>query len=427
MIRQTMTRRTFLRASVAAAAAPYVITSSALGNTNKAPAGDRVAMGFIGIGRQGRFDLGQFANLKPTQVVALCEIDRQRLGWAVQDMERNGRHKGFTTCHDFREVLARGDIDAVYIATPDYWHVPIAAAACRAGKDVYCQKPLSLTIAEAKAAVEVARRYDRVFQVGTQNRSNAWVRLGCELARNGLLGRIKHVEISTWQTSWPCDLPAQPTPDGVDWDMFLGPAPWRPYHSGIYSPKAWIKFREYSGGGVTDLGAHFLDLAQWGLGTEDTEPVEILPPSANPRQLITYRYANGATIYLGWTREICQGHGNGHARFVGTRGSVTMDNATWAGVSTDPPGLLKETIAPEGVHLYRSSHHGMNFLECVRSRKRPAADVQVGCRGAILCHLGNLATWLDRRLRWDAAKSQFVGDDQANRMLSRAMREPWSL
>ena len=414
------TRREFLCKVAGAAAAPYVITSSALGTAERPPASERITMGIIGPGSRGRNVLGAFLADPRSQFLAACDVDFQRCAHAKEMIDQKHQNGDCAEYRDFRELLERADVDAVVIATQDFWHVPMAVLACKHGKDVYCEKPLSLTIREARAAVTAARRYERVFQVGTQNRSNANARFGCELVRNGRLGSVRFIEVGTWATPTPCHLGAEPVPDVLDWELWLGPVPYRPYHGGLIKGRGWNQYREFSGGGVTDVGAHLFDLAQWALGTEDTMPVEVWPldPAKHQGRRIAYCYADGTIMYR-------RTPGN-DVKFVGTRGSIDMVTCAWVNVSFTPKELAHETIGPNEVHLRKSENHMANFLDCVRSREKPAADVELGCRAAIICHIGNIAQWLGRPLKWDPAKEEFVGDDDANLWLARANREPWS-
>ncbi len=415
------TRREFLAGFAATVAAPYVITSSALGGADRPPASQRITMAMIGVGGRGSQVHRAFLDDPRTQCLAVCEVDAQRRVRAKQTVDQKNRNQDCVEYGDFRELLDRADIDVVGIATPDHWHVPIAVWACKQGKDVYCEKPLSLTIREARAAVTAARRYERVFQVGTQNRSNPAARFGCDLVRNGRLGELRFVEVGTWAISGPCNLPAQPVPPHVDWDMFLGPAPWRPFHSGIHRPKSWIRYRDYSGGGTTDVGPHLFDLAQLAMGTEHTGPVEVEPldPAKHQGRRVAYRYADGKIMYR-------RTPGN-DLKFVGTRGTINMVTCAWVNVSYQPAEFAREVVVPDKTYTYDNNNHVANFLDCVRTRQKPVADVELGCRAAIICHIGNIAQWLGRPLGWDPVKEEFVGDDEANRWLDRAKREPWTV
>ena len=378
-------------------------------------------MGIIGVGAQGSRNLRSFLGIDEVQMVAVCDVDRRRLAKAALTVNGRYGNKDCASYTDFREVMARRDIDAVAIATQDHWHVPQAVRACKAGKDVYCQKPLSLTVKEARAAVVAARRHNRVFQVGTQNRSNAQARHGCELVRNGRLGKLRHIEVATWRTSAPCNLPAQSVPSHLDWDMWLGPAPWRPYHQKLHASRGWMPYRDHSGGGVTDFGAHFFDLAQWALGAENSGPAEITPrdPHKHNGRRVAYRYADGTVMY----RRI----GGNYIEFVGSEGRIRMDVCAWVRVKITPEELGREPIRAVGIQLYESKDHFRNFVDCIRTRGQPAADVEAGCRAATICHIGNIAQWMERPLKWNPEKELFVGDATANRWLDRARRAPWSI
>jgi predicted dehydrogenase len=413
-------RRKFIT-TVTAAAAPYVITSSALGAADRAPANDRITMGMIGVGGRGSQVHELFLKDSRIQCLAVCDVDTRRCGQAKARVDAKHGNRDCIEYGDFRRLLDRADVDVAVIATPDHWHVPIAVRACRQGKDVYCEKPLSLTIREARAAVTVARRYERVFQVGTQNRSNPAARAGCEFVRNGRLGELRFVEVGTWHASRPCNFPAQPVPAHLDWDMFLGPAPWRPYHAALHRPKGWIPFRDFSGGGTTDVGAHLFDLAQLGLGTEDTYPVEVVPldPRKNRGRRVEFRYADGRVMYR-------RTPGN-DVKFVGELGTIDMVTCAWVTVSYTQQELALESRGLEKIHGYFNHNHAANFLDCVRTRRKPVADVELGCRAAVICHMGNIAQWLGRPLKWDPAEEEFVGDEEANLWLDRAKREPWTI
>jgi len=328
--------------------------------------------------------------------------------------------KGCAEYKDFRELIARKDIDAVIIAAPDHWHAYIAIAACNAGKDVYCEKPLSLTVREARGMVTAARQNDRVFQTGSMQRSSSEFRKACELVRNGRLGKIQKVIVDVGGPSVPCNLAEEPMEPGLDWDLWLGPAPMRPYNS-ILSPRGvhqhfpnWRNYREYSGGMMTDWGAHHFDIAQWGLGMDESGPVEIIPPE-DPKadKGLRYVYANGVEML----------HGNsGGVLFVGTEGKILVNRGKF---EATPAKLGEEPLPDNAIRLYRSDNHAKDFLDCVRSRKRPICDVEVGCRSVTVCHIGNIAYWTHKRLKWDPAKETFLDDSEANKWLDRDKRGPW--
>src|SRR5262249_29932067 len=287
---------------------------------------------------------------------------------------------------------------------------------------VYCEKPLSLTIREAKLMMDAARKYDRVFQTGSQQRSDREFLQACEYVRNGRIGKVKTVNVNVGGPSKPCDLKEEELEKGLDWDLWLGPAPLRGYSS-VLSPRGvhknfpnWRLYREYSGGMMTDWGAHHFDIAQWGLGMDESGPVEIIPPDDPKAQKgVRYLYANGALVV--------HGRGGG-VQFIGTDGEITVNRGK---ITSNPEKILKEPLDDKAVRLYKSPGHQRDWLNCVRSRKRPIADVEIGARSVTVCHLGNLAYWNHRKLRWDPAKWQFVDDADADKWLDRERRDPWQL
>jgi predicted dehydrogenase len=422
-----LTRRQFVQRTTAAAlAAPLFVPASALGKEDKAPASERLTLGFIGMGTQNRGHLGHFLGQKDVQVVAVCDVDTTRRENAKKMVEtrygNNGPYKGCAAFVDFRELLARKDIDAVVIATPDHWHAIPVIDACKAGKDIYCEKPLTLTIHEAKTLIDAVRKNNRVFQTGSQQRSSNEFRLACELVRSGRIGKVKTVNVNVGDPSKWCDLPEEKMEPGLDWDRWLGPAPKRPYHSKL-SPRGvhthfpdWRSYREYSGGMMTDWGAHHFDIAQWGLGMDDSGPVQIIPPEdPKAKRGVKYIYANGV--------EMIHGPGGG-VQFIGTAGEITVNRGT---LSSKPETIIQEKLGEKDVHLYKSPGHQRDWLDCVRSRKRPICDVEIGARSVTVCHLGNLAYWNHRKLTWDPKAWQFVGDNEANTWLDRERRDPWQL
>ncbi len=427
----SLTRRQFLKTATAAtAAAPFLLPAN-IWSAEKSP-NDRIVMGFIGVGTQGRGLLGGFLRSKETQVVAVCDVDTTRRDNSKKTIEdyyakqANSEYKGCATYVDFRELIARKDIDAVCIATPDHWHAIPVVMAADAGKDIYCEKPLSLTIYEARAMVNAVRKNNRVFQTGSMQRSSQEFLKACELVRNGRIGDIKEIYVSVGGPSKWCDLPEEPMEPGLDWDFWLGPAPKRPYHHEL-SPRGvhkhfpnWRNYREYSGGGMTDWGAHHFDIAQWGLGMDESGPVEILPPDGKEIKRLTYKYANGVVMHHGGL----QGYNFGVV-FVGTQGKVCVDRGRF---KTEPEEIGKDYVAGSAsIKLYNSPNHQKDFLQCIRTRKRPICDVEVGCRSVTVCHLGNLAYWNKRALKWDPAKERFIGDDEANTWLNPPKRAPWKV
>ena len=421
-----MNRRQFIQRAVgtttAAVAFPYLVPASALGGA--APS-ERITLGFIGTGKQSKHLMKSFLNSPGTHVLAACDVDKLKLARGKKIVEdhyagkNGGSYKGCDTYSDFRALLARDDIDAVVIATPDHWHAITVIQSAQAGKDIYCEKPLSQTIAEARAMVHAIRRYGRVFQTGSMQRSNWRFRQGCELVRNGYIGELKHVTVGVGGPAANPPLKAQPVPDYLDWDMWLGPAQWRPYHEELSPHLSWDGFphwrnnSRFGGGGMTDWGAHHFDIAQWGMGMDESGPVEIIPPDGKDVKVLTYKYAGGVTM----TRDKANG-----VLFTGTKGRVETNRSHF---QTWPESLKDRKIGTNEIHLYESRNHYVDWLDAIRKRSKPICDIETGCRSVTVCHLGNIAYKLGRPLKWDPKREVFVGDEDANRLLSRPMRAPW--
>jgi predicted dehydrogenase len=425
-----MTRRGLLKraagTAAAAVAAPYVLTSSALGGPGITPASERITMGFIGIGNMGGGHLGDVANQGHVQILAISDVKahvaregKRQVEEAYAKSRGIGSYKGIDLYNDFRDLLARPDIDCVLIAVPDPWHATCAILAARAGKDIYCEKPLSLTIREAEQMVEAVRRYGRVFQTGSQQRSESNFRFACELVRNGYIGELKKVNVGIGEPSVDKYLPEEPIPEGVDWDRWLGPSPWHPYNperiSGDYGG-GWRHIRDTSGGMTTDWGAHHYDIAQWGMGMDGfgKGPVEILPPNGKDILHITFKYPNGVIME--------KDNANG-ILFQGTEGKVEVNRGY---LKTWPESLMRVQLKPNDVHLYESPGHKEDWYRCMRTRQRPICDVEIGASTITTCHLSNIAFWLNRPIRWDPVKRQILGDEEASRWLDRPKREPYN-
>lgn len=391
-------RRQFLKAAGAAVAAPYIITSTALGADGRPAASDRITMATIGTGGQGTGDMGGFMGHPEVQMLAVCDPVPEHRDRAKSIVDGRYRNNDCQSYNDFRDVLARGDIDAVLIGTPDHWHAIITIEACKQGKDIYCEKPENLTIGEGRAMVEAVRRYGRVFSGGSQRvlgDYGDWPRL----IRGGALGEIQEVFVSCGGPSGDCYLPEEPLPPGLDWDLWLGPAPWRPYHSSLVRG-GFRPYRDYSGGGMTDWGAHRFGAAMFAVGVHKTGPVEVIPPDGAEHRLLTYRFANGLRMYHGGTSDIT---------YKGTLGELPGKH---------PP--LVTRVEMEG-YRGRGGIFG-DFLHCVKTRQRPFRDVEIAHRATTVCHLGNIAYWLKRPLRWDPEREEIVGDPEANRWLARPGR-----
>ena len=433
---KNLSRRHFLRRSTGIiaglAAFPHVIPSSSLGKAGSVAASNRIVLGCIGVGGQGTRGMaggiwapeGGFIGRPEVKVVAVCDVDARHRNNARDIVNNKYGNKDCAAYNDFRELLARQDIDALLIATGDRWHPLVSIAAAKAGKDMYCEKPISVTIEEAKAMRQAIQRYGVIFQMGTQQRSSWSFRFACELVRNGYIGEIKEVTVSVGGpvAFAQCDLPAQPVPDYLDYDMWLGPIPWRPYHANFVG--GWMAYRDCSGGEMTNWGAHHFDTAQWGLGMDDSGPVEIIPPDGKNYRVLTYRYASGAIVTRDPEKFLKEtGQDNG-VMFEGTEGKVAVWRYT---LRTWPENLIRQKIGPNEIHLHESENHHTDFVNSVRTRAKPGSDIAIGCRSITVCHLGNIAYELGRRLQWDPIKETFVNDPEADRMIRREMRSPWHL
>ncbi len=427
-----VSRRTFLGLAAGAVALPTVVPASALGRGKRLAPSNRIVMGHIGVGGQGMQHViggpwtqaGGMTGRDDTQVVAVCDANKQRLDNAKLKVDERYGTKDCATYRDFRELLARKDIDAVLIATGERWHPLISIAAAKAGKDIYCEKPLSVTIEEALAVRETVKRCGVVFQMGTQQRSSHAFRFACEIVRNKRIGDLREVVVgvSGGPSLSDCHLPEQPVPDWLDYDMWLGPAPWRPYNENIVF--GWMAFRDFSGGEMTNWGAHHFDIAQWGIGADETGPVEIVPPNGKDVKVLTYHYANGVIATRDperMSRESPDGNG---VLFVGTKGKVAVwryDLMTW------PDGIRKVPTGPNEIRLHAAENHHTDFLNAVRTRGAVSAPAKVGARSISVSHLGNIAYELGRPVKWDPKAEQFVNDPEATRLVSRPMRAPWHL
>ena len=315
--------------------------------------------------------------------------------------------------------MALKNIDAVVIAVPDHWHSVIAILAARAGKDIYCEKPLSLTIKEGRAMVTESRKFKRVFQTGSMQRSWPEFRQAVELVRNKYIGDIKTIKVNVGPPPVPYDLPAEPMPDSLNWDFWLGPNSLQNYNH-MLAPgpgddfwAQWRNYREFGGGGMTDWGAHMFDIAQWALNMDASGPVMVTPPDSS-HEFLTYQYANGITM----THEPV---GNQGVTFIGSEGTIRVERGK---LETTPANLKDRIIGPNEKHVYLSENHYKDFLQAIRKRTKPVADVEIGHRTATVCNIGNIAYQLKRPLTWNPRKEEFH-DDEANKLRSRKMRSEW--
>jgi len=439
---QRINRRQFIRKTAvtagAAVAVPLFVPSTVLG-TN-AP-GNRINIGCIGLGRMGLGDMKGVLQCDPVQVVAVCDVDSKRAAYAqtlVNDYDAAKRntpaYRGCDAYGDFRKLIARKDIDGVLISTPDHWHAIPAIEAARAGKDIFLQKPLTLTLAEGRILSNTVKQYGVIFQTGSQQRSDEKFRFACELVRNGRIGTLKRIKIGVGVDPSTGPEPVMPVPENLDYDMWLGPAPWSPYTEKRVHPQdgygrpGWFRIHDYSLGMVTNWGAHHLDIAQWAMDTEDTGPTQIVAEASFPTDglwdvhnqfNIRYHYANGVEIIFTSTDVNEQG-----VLFEGTTGWVHVRRGA---IKAYPKSLLTSVIKPNEIQLYRSRNHKENFIECIQTRRQTIAPVEAGHRSCSLGILGDIAMRTGQPLKWDPVNERFINNDAANRMLSRPMRSPWRL
>lgn len=403
--RSHQTRRKFLKTAAAVAAAPYVITSNALGQGDVPPASDRIVIGGIGIGNQGSSDQGAFLGRPDVQYVAVSDVRESVRKAAKERADKHYKNSDCQTYDDFREILARDDIDAVHIATPDHWHAIMVIEACRNGKDVYCQKPETLTLREGPLMIDAARRYARVVSGGSQRVQEDYKEL---VARcwGGELGAIKSINVNVGPLSQLCNLPAETTPPDIDWEMWLGPAAWAPYNaarcSGSFATDggSWRSYVDYSGGGMTDWGAHHFGGATFAIDVRELQPVEIEYHNDPEGKHLTYKYANGLLLH--------------HNR-------PKTENLVVEGT----PGE-KRPAKPAPTYKGEGGIYG-DFIHCVKTREKPFRDIELAVNTVAVSHLGTIAYQLQRSLKWDQATQEFPGDEEANRFLDRARRQPWQL
>ena len=425
-------RRRFLKRTVAVAGAsvgaPYGITSNALGGPSALPASERVTMGLLGAGPRGSYVMGHFLQQRGVQWLAVCDCRRNRLDAAKGRVDKHNGNKDCDAYSDFRDLLGRGDIDALLIATGDRWHTPASIMAAKAGKDIYCEKPISLTLAEGRALARTIRRCGMVFQAGHQRRSVGSYRFQVEVARSGRIGKVHTILSQMWENG-TCPLEApRPVPPGFGYDMWLGPTPYHPFtHARV---QRWNDFWDTGGGSLIGMGCHYTDIAQWGHDSDDTGPVAYegearwapdsfsdVPVAAEVR----CTYADGVKIILrlkGAFRER-------FIRFIGTQGWIQVDDGTNT-VTAEPASILtnRSVFARSWA---QTGDHVQNFLKCVKTRQRPTCHAESAHRATTICHAANICLRLRRPLKWDPKAERFVGDAQANSMISRAMRAPWRL
>lgn len=427
-----VTRRGFMKTAGVAAGAmtafPTIIPSTVLGQNAPSKV---LTVACVGVGGMGLSHITQMLDRETVRIVAVADVDAFHQKRAAQIINKKYGTQDCRMTGDFRELTRAKDVDLITVATPDNWHALTAIDAIRNGKDVFVEKPLTLTIREGQVLVEALRKHKRIGQTGTMQRSSEGFHRAAELIRNGRLGKIKHIDVlipannryvgATWKP--------EAVPEGLDYDFWLGPAPYAPYTS----QRTHYQFRyilDYAGGQTTNWGAHYLDIAQWALGMDDSGPVEVdghgvYPSSglftAPTRVDVRYTYANGVTMRM---RTRTDGVYDGNIIFYGEKGVLDVSRSKQ---KSNPESILKEKIGDSEVHLYKSRDHFGNWIDCVKSREWPVSDLAIGHKTTNLCNIGNIVMQLQRKLTWDPVKECFAGDAMANRMLTRSMRGPWSL
>ncbi len=433
-----LSRRQFLKRtaglSAAAVAFPMIIPGSALGKNGATAPSNRIVMGCIGVGSQGTGNLEGFLRFPEVRVIAVADVDASHRANAMKKINGTYDNDDCKEYNDFREMLERKDLDAVSIAVPDHWHSLTAIAAARKKLDIYAEKPLALTISEGRAMVDAVAAHKVVWQTGSWQRSQPHFRLACELVRNSRLGEVHTVEVGLPTGSAIDPQPEQPVPAGFDYNFWLGPAPEVPYTAQrCHWNFRWIL--DYSGGQLTDWAAHHVDIANWGMGTENTGPDEIEGKGIFPKTglwdaatdyYIVAHYAPGASPAApkGFNMILSNAFPNG-TKFRGTGGSLFVSRGNT--LETDPKEIKDAPIGENDVHLYDSKNHAGNFLECVRSRKETITPISAAHHAITVAHLGNISMQLGRKVQWDPAAERFINDPIADRMLSRAMRAPWTI
>ena len=424
----SITRRSFIHSISTTVTIPTLIPHLCFGAHSP---NEKIQLGFIGVGKMSRGHLGAFLGYQEVQVVAVCDVVKERRENAQKAVEtryakNRGKdsYKGCDAYTDFRELLEHKGLDAVVVGTPDHWHAIPSIFAAKAGKHIYCEKPLTHNIVEGRKLVTAVTENKVIFQTGSQQRSEfgGRFRQAVEWIRNGRIGKVHTIRIGVGGPPKVCDLPEQPIPAGTDWDLWLGPAPVRGYNE-ILCPKgihnhfpAWRSYLEYAGGGVADMGAHHFDIAQWALGKDNSGPVKIEPPADGAKKGLKLTYEDGTVMYHG---------GKSGCTFEGSEGTIYVDRGT---IQSDPASILKEPLTDSDQRVYHSTNHKKNWIECILDgKKQPICHAEVGHRSASICHLTNIGYRLGRKLQWNPKTEKFQNDEEANKLLWRKPREKWNV
>lgn len=444
MIREPLTRRRFIRnsaATITAAGLPAIVPSYVLGQHSPS---NTLRIGAIGVGRMGLGDMQEclahgLDSSARARIVAVCDVDRLRAEHAGREVERfyathqpDRRQASIEIFGDYRQLLAREDIDGVLVATPDHWHAVVAVAAAEAGKDAYVQKPLTYTIAEGRKLVEAVRRNGRILQTGSQQRSSETFRRACELVRNGRIGKLHTIRVLLATDSGVAPSRPGSAPENLNYDMWLGPAPVEPYEEARVHPQhgfgrpGWLQIEPYCRGMITGWGSHMFDIAQWGHGSDDSGPIEMAATGEFPERGLfnvhTTFHAEGR--YADGVKLIAETGDPAGVTFEGDDGTISVGRGHF---QAQPSDILHETLGENATRLYSSANHMLNFLQCMRSRRDPVCPVEVGHRSNSLCVITHLAMKLGRKLRWDPQAECFLDDDAANALLDYAHRAPWTV
>jgi len=440
MKKETINRRRFLQcAGGATVAFPYVVSSASLGKAGGTAASERITVGCIGVGPQGTGVMRGFLGQKNAQVVAVCDVKSNVLQNRQELVNKHYQGKGCKAYKDFRELVARDDIDACLVATCDHWHVLTSLAAVREGKDVYMEKPMGLSLEEDQAMRKAVQRYGRIFQFGTQQRSSRNFRFACELVRNERIGKLHTINVWSPGSSQGGDPTPVPVPEWLDYNLWLGPAPKKPYTKDRSSNRIWWFVSDYAIGFIAGWGIHPVDIALWGASDKLQGPWEIEGTGKFPTKGVcdtamnwdvTLKFGSGVKMkFTGnpfpqeWKTRYGRTTGHGTA-FEGSQGWVHVDRG---GINAHPKSLLETKWGPNDIQLYESRHHVRNFLDCIKTRKPAICPVDEAVQGDIVCMISDVAIRLKRKLKWDPKKETFLNDGAANQRLTRAMRAPWSL
>jgi predicted dehydrogenase len=422
-------RRKFLADAARVTLAFTIVPRFVLGGKGYLAPSDRIQLGFIGTGKQGRGLLNAFAD--KASVIAGADADEKKLAQFQSLAEKayaaaagTTTYKGFKAYAEFQELLERKDIDAVVIATPDHWHAVQTVMAANAGKHVYCEKPLAHSIEEGRAMVNAMKKNKKILQTGSMQRSWTNFRQACELVRNGYIGSIKEVLVNVGDAAIPCDLATEKLPTYLNWEAWVGPAPYRAYNAELSPPVEkdifpnWRLYKEYGGGSISDWGAHMIDIAQWGLGMDNSGPVKFLPPGGNAVKGLVMVYENGIEMKH---QDFGRGYG---VRFIGEKGTIDISREY---LDSNPVNIAAAIIKPGEKHLYNSADHYIDWLNCIKTGKQPICDAETGHRTSSVCCLANIAYWLRKPLDWDPVKEQITNNEDAHQLTRANIRAPWKL